>query len=336
VLAHGASVRGDVEDRLRKVQDRVRVMEEDFKFQAEPKRDSGWDGGTANGNPGGGTLPCECCGICNQVQSPHMHHVLGRAFGDGVCMRSKGETGKEQSERKHAAQKANVHSALEADLVASMGHERPLCLCSKDKKELATHNKGFAACPSHKTWSISGGMQSFWCQLDCDFEALCKGLMGLILTQGRALSTGDLLAQCLVTALQGHWVKLIAFINSFFRELVLDVAKFREEKAWVLVGQCVACIEDPTSVRNKSVFIWSVFQLQRVMEEFIVFGFKGHPSIVKEMSLFMVTERVDPSEILGMMSKVSKAEAAAERATAESKRLTKANAAQKRRIDAIL
>jgi hypothetical protein len=33
----------------------------------------------------------------------------------------------------------------------------------------------------------------------------------------------------------GHFVKLIAFINDFYRELV-DVAKFREEKAWVLVG----------------------------------------------------------------------------------------------------
>jgi hypothetical protein len=36
-----------------------------------------------------------------------------------------------------------------------------------------------------------------------------------------------------------------------------------------------------------------------------------------------------------MMTKVSKAEAAAERATAESKRLTEANAAQKQRINAI-
>ena len=50
-----------------------------------------------------------------------------------VCMRSKGETGKEQSERKHAAHKAKVHSALEAGVVASMGHKRPLCLYLKDK-----------------------------------------------------------------------------------------------------------------------------------------------------------------------------------------------------------
>ena len=53
------------------------------------------------------------------------------------------------------------------------------------------------------------------------------------------------------------------------------------------------------------------------------------------MSLFMVTKRVDPSEILGMMTKVTKAEAAAEKAMTESKRLTEANAVQKRKLDAL-
>jgi hypothetical protein len=95
-----------------------------------------------------------------------------------ACMCSKGETGKEQSERKHAAQKTNVHLMLEADLVASMGHESPLCLCSKDKnKELAACDKGFAACASYKQW-MSGGTQLFCCQLDCNFRLFCIGLMG--------------------------------------------------------------------------------------------------------------------------------------------------------------
>ena len=40
-----------------------------------------------------------------------------------VHVRSKGETGKKQSERKCTAHEANLHSALEADLVAPMGHE---------------------------------------------------------------------------------------------------------------------------------------------------------------------------------------------------------------------
>ena len=129
----------------------------------------------------------------------------------------------------------------------------------------------------------------------------------------------------------------------------MDVAKFQSGKAWVLVGQCVASIfetmrpfrsevtliEDPTPVRNKSAFIWAVFQSHRVMEEFILVGFKGHPAIVKQMSLFMVTERVDPLEILGMLGKVTKAEAAADKATAEMKRMIEANAVQKRKLDAL-
>ena len=271
-----------------------------------------------------------------------------------VCMRSRGETGKEQSERKYAAKKANVHSALEADLVASMSHERPLCLYSKDKKELATHDKGSAACPSYKIW-MSGGTQSYWYQLDYDFRSFCGGLTGTMAVQGRALTEGDFLAQSLIASMSGHFVKLTAFINDFYRELV-DVAKFREEKAWILVGQCVAAIfetmrpfrsqvtliEDSTPVENKCAFIWAVFQSHRVMEEFIQVGFKGHPAIVKQMSLFMVTERVDPSEILGMMAKVSKAEAAADKATAEAKkhgeaftRLNEAHGLQKRKLDAL-
>jgi hypothetical protein len=265
-----------------------------------------------------------------------------------VCMRSKGETGKEQSERKYAAQKANVHSALEADLVASMSHERPLCLYSKDKKELATHDKGFAACPSYKIW-MSGGTQSYWYQLDYDFRSFCGGLTGRITARGgRNLGTGDLLAQSLITAMSGHFIKLVAFINDFYRELT-EVAKFRDEKAWCLVGQCVACIfetmrpfrsevtliEDPTPIQNKCAFIWAVFQSHRVMEEFIRVGFKGHPAIVKQMSLFMVTERVDPSELLSMMNKVSKAELAADKATAESKKNGEAMILQKRKLDAL-
>jgi hypothetical protein len=94
-------------------------------------------------------------------------------------------------------------------------------------------------------------------------------------------------------------------------------------------------IKDPTPVQNKSAFIWAVFQAHRAMEEFILVGFKLHPSIVKQMSLFMVTERVDPSEMLGMMTKVSKAEAATAKATAESKRREEANGAQKRKLDAL-
>lgn len=251
-----------------------------------------------------------------------------------VSMRSKGETGKEQSERKWAAKKASAHSALQADLVASMGNKRPLCLCSKDKKELASHDKGFAACASSYEQWISGGSQSFTFMLDSDFNSFWRGLLGRI--SKPSVNLGHLLAQCLINTMSAQFTKLMAFIPAFYRELV-NLAKFRKEKAWILVGQCVAAIfktmrpfwsnvtliEDPTTVQNKSAFIWCVFQSHQVMEEFIILGFKGHPAIVKQMSLFMVTERVDPLESVGMMAAVLKAEAAGKKVSAESiKRLT--------------
>ena len=377
-----ASSQSDVDGRLTKIQERVRVLEGKATTQETANEEGGQLGGGSQAYQGMMPQP-GVDSASHESMMDRLEILESRSTGDTcvfggfnftslhdvvafvtkysvptcalywdllsamVCMRSKGETGKEQSERKYAAHKANVHSALEADLVASMGHERPMCLYSKDKKELSTLDKGFAACSSYKLW-MSGGTQSYWYQLDYDFKMFCQGLTGRISARGRNLSNGDLLAQVLITAMGAHFVKLIAFINEFYRELV-DVAKFREEKAWILVGQCVACIfetmrpfrsevtliEDATPVQNKSAFIWAVFQSHRVMDEFILVGFKGHPAIVKQMSLFMVTERVDPSEIVGMMNKVVKAETAADKATAESKRLTEANAVLKRKVDAL-
>jgi hypothetical protein len=226
-----ASVRADVDGRIRKLQDRIRLVEEKAK-DIKP---------TASENVQGDNLGRNGSDIHHTGRSPEdlglnsasYESLLGRldilesratdktcVFGGFhfstihdvitfvttygvptcamywdmmsamVCMRSKGETGKEQSERKYAAQKANVHSALEADLVASMSHERPLCLYSKDKKELATYDKGFAACASYKIW-MSGGTQSYLYQLDYDFRSFCGGLTGRTAARGRSLSTGD-------------------------------------------------------------------------------------------------------------------------------------------------
>ena len=88
-------------------------------------------------------------------------------------------------------------------------------------------------------------------------------------------------------------------------------------------------------MQNKSAFICAVFQSHRVMDKFILVGFECHPASVKQMSLFMVTEQVDPSEIVGMMKKVVKVETAADKATADSKRLTEANAVLKQKVDAL-
>jgi hypothetical protein len=59
-----------------------------------------------------------------------------------------------------------------------------------------------------------------------------------------SLSTGELLAKCLIAGTLGHFVKLIAFIDELRWELV-EAAKFWEDKVWILVGQ-----------RERAVFDW--------------------------------------------------------------------------------
>jgi hypothetical protein len=68
--------------------------------------------------------------------------------------------------------------------------------------------------------------------------------------------------------------------------------------------------------------IWAVLQCHRVVENFSAVQFRGHTSIVKEMNLFMLTERVDPTELVGMLQRVRNAEAAAASAKAEVKKLS--------------
>jgi hypothetical protein len=64
--------------------------------------------------------------------------------------------------------------------------------------------------------------------------------------------------------------------------------------------------------------------------------FLGHPSVVKEMSLFMLTERVDPSEMESLAGRVKKAEDAANKATAALERTDKAFTTLKRNYDNLM
>jgi hypothetical protein len=55
--------------------------------------------------------------------------------------------------------------------------------------------------------------------------------------------------------------------------------------------------------------IWGVLQQHRILDEFIVLKFEAHPAIVQELSLFIITERVDPQAIIKQGERLGKAEA---------------------------
>jgi hypothetical protein len=138
----------------------------------------------------------------------------------------------------------------------------------------------------------------------------------------------------------------MTFVDTFYVELMM-VAKFPPLQAWALVGRCVAAVfglmspyrapvallGDPWRLADKATYIWAVLQCHRVMQKFILLNFRGHPSVVKEMSLFMLTERVGPSEMATLAGRVKRAEDAANKATAALEKTDKAFSTLKRNYD---
>jgi hypothetical protein len=53
-------------------------------------------------------------------------------------------------------------------------------------------------------------------------------------------------------------------------------------------------LKDLGTLKNKAACIWAVFQCHRMGKEFNLVAYRGHPAVVKEMSMFMLMEQVDP------------------------------------------
>ncbi len=134
-------------------------------------------------------------------------------------------------------------------------------------------------------------------------------------------ATYQSLVNTLMGSMRTQWHNMCTFIDSFYVELT-GVAGFNKDKAWKLVGRCVAALfsslkpyrspvtvlEYMSTIDNKAACLWAVLQCHRVGKSFDLVKYRGHPAVVKEMSLFMLTERVDPNEIDKMAEKAKKAE----------------------------
>jgi hypothetical protein len=256
-------------------------------------------------------------------------------FSIMVCMGAKGLTGKERSDRIYSAERGRTGSALEGELVASMSHKRPLCLYGEGTR-LARLDEGFAMCKTYDQWIGSGNQESYRQELSTQILVYTNGILGQI---GSPLNSAHQLAQVLLNQVGMQWNAVIGFIDNFYLELVAK-AKFDPVKAWKLVAVCVSAIleaaqpyrakvillEDSTRVDQKAAFMWAIFQTHRVIDSFISVQFKSHPAIVKEISLFMVTERVDPKEVTDLSVRCKKAEADAAKGVSDMKKLAESHA----------
>mmetsp|Transcript_8496 Transcript_8496/g.13101 ORF Transcript_8496/g.13101 Transcript_8496/m.13101 type:complete len:104 (+) Transcript_8496:1898-2209(+) len=57
---------------------------------------------------------------------------------------------------------------------------------------------------------------------------------------------------------------------------------------------------------QKAAMVWVVLQCHRIMEEFLVLKFESHASIIREISMFILTECVDPDDIGKIQAEIKK------------------------------
>ena len=156
---------------------------------------------------------------------------------------------------------------------------------------------------------------------------------------------GHTLATTMLDKLSTQFHELASFIQAFHSELT-DVSKFHKDRAWVLVGRCVGAIfEDQRKYRaraekvgsmvtssGKALVLSAVLKSHEVMEDFLKAGFRAHPLIVKEISLFMLRERVDPGELENIQGDVDKFRSELKKLTASNLELKKTVGDQKEEL----
>jgi NurA-like 5'-3' nuclease len=133
----------------------------------------------------------------------------------------------------------------------------------------------------------------------------------------RSTDGGYALVKQLIIAVKEQWYELVSWMDEFYKQLT-EEAKFKEEAPWRLVGRCVAAIfdsmadyrakvaliEDPKPLQNKAKIMWCVLQCHVVMGTFMAVNFQGHPIVVKEITMFMLTEGIDPDDLTRMTTKL--------------------------------
>jgi hypothetical protein len=150
----------------------------------------------------------------------------------------------------------------------------------------------------------------------------------------------------LLTEVKAQWYEFVSWIDEFYKQLT-EEANFKVKPAWRLVGRCAAAlfdamaearskvslIDDPRPLTNKARIIWFVRQCHTIMRSFVSLRFQGHPIIVKEITMFMVTERVDPSELVILKAQVVDAEVICKDTKAALKRMEDNYNTLKRSLD---
>jgi hypothetical protein len=208
-----------------------------------------------------------------------------------VVTKPKKMTGKEVAENRYSAIRVST-TILENDLAASMSHNQPSLLFGTADGQTASAEEGLAACLIYAKWIWKGCESYNKLKLTKLLKNYAAGVRGSVDGEGR----GSALVRSLLSSVLDQWSSLISFVDTFHQELV-EVARFTPSKAYLLIGRYVraffetmvpyraqvALLNDPGLLEHKVSYIWAVLQCHRIMQQFMIVDFRGHPAIVKEL-----------------------------------------------------
>jgi hypothetical protein len=213
-----------------------------------------------------------------------------------------------------------------------MDFDLPTVLFAKNGSRNGTVDraKGLQACESHERWRGTG-RDSFAGTISDQLQGFCSQIRSANQYDG---GPGSMLAEGLCSRLDTQWKALDAFVSNTHRQLVVDCG-FTAGATWALVGRYMAAIfgdmrefrrplariYDTSTIDNQVQVLWGIVQATRVLDEFIEARFTSHPSIVAEVGLFMLTERVDPSKYKKLVLQVDSLEGDVSTLKKELKRL---------------
>mmetsp|Transcript_17572 Transcript_17572/g.49641 ORF Transcript_17572/g.49641 Transcript_17572/m.49641 type:complete len:747 (+) Transcript_17572:8178-10418(+) len=236
-------------------------------------------------------------------------------FSAMVAMQFKRQqTGKELADTSYSSKRVGT-SVQESDLLAAMGHPLPSRLFAKDGTGKAVSwDEGLAAAPTWKDWMT--GEFSEKVKVNREFRGYIHGISGSYTKNQTAASM--LLEHHLRVRMHAQWDAISSFMESYFLRLT-DSANFSKANSWLLVGRCVGAIftsltpprdlvaqfGDLSREEYKVKMLWSVLQCHRMLDRYIAVGFHSHPEIVRIVNMYMITHRVDPTEVTKLSTQIS-------------------------------
>lgn len=213
--------------------------------------------------------------------------------------------------------------------MATMTCELPHSLFAKTPRGAVDRSKGLQACPTYALWE-GNGRDCYRVTMSERIASFCIQIRGANTIDG---GDGGMLSEYLNSNILTQWDAICRFMETTYQQLV-KVSGFTTTATWALIGRYLAAIFGemrkfrtplarlyPTTQGGTIKILWGIIQAHRVLDEFIAAKFTSHPTIVAEIGLFMLTERVDPARVNALEIRIKTSESTLVEAMRELKRV---------------